>query len=172
MSDQQPASVTWAQRALAAVVALGLLTTVLIVLLRDELIRSWAEGRRDLRRVLNTQGLDGVKNGDVHVPAFVPVAVVLFVVVALLIWVLAMFLRSGYNWARISLTLTLVFLAIGTIGALRTGAPSVFMVLSVVSFPLEGAAIYFLWHKDTSAYLRGTWVPAAGPAGDGEPVEA
>ena len=29
-------------------------------------------------------------------------------------------------------------------------------------------AIFFLWHKDTSAYLRGTWVPAA----DEEPVEA
>jgi hypothetical protein len=167
MSGQQPASVTWASRALAAVVALGLLTTVLIVVLRDELIRSWAEGRRDLRRVLNTEGLDGVKNGEVHVPAFVPVAVVLFVVVALLIWVLAAFLRSGYNWARISLTLTLVFLAVGTIGALRTGAPTVFMVLSVASFPLEAVAIYFLWHKDTSAYLRGTWV--AEPEGDPRP---
>jgi hypothetical protein len=168
MSDQQPASLTWASRALTAVVALGLLTTVLMVVLRDELIRSWAEGRRDLRRVLNTQGLDGVKNGEVHVPAFVPVAVVLFVVVALLIWVLAAFLRSGYNWARISLTLTLVFLAVGTIGGLRTGAPAVFAVLSVASFPLEAVAIYFLWHKDTSAYLRGTWVPAPHE----EPLEA
>ena len=175
MSGQQPASLTWASRALAAIVALGLLTTVLIVVLRDQLIRSWAEGRRDLRRVLNTQGLDGIKNGEVHVPAFVPVAVVLFVVVALLIWVLAAFLRSGYNWARISLTLTLVFLAVGTIGGLRTGAPTVFMVLSVVSFPLEALAIYFLWHKDTSAYLRGTWVAetGAGPraGSDVEPSE-
>jgi hypothetical protein len=85
-------------------------------------------------------------------------------VVALLIWVLAAFLRSGYNWARVSLTLTLVFLAVGTIGGLRTGAPTVFTVLSVASFPLEAVAIYFLWHKDTSAYLRGTWV--AEPDGD------
>jgi len=168
MSDQQPASLVWAQRALWAIVALGLVTTVLMVVLRDELIRTWAEGRRDLRRVLNTQGLDGVKNGEVHVPAFVPVAVVMFVVMALLIWVLVMFVRSGYGWARMSLTFTLVFLAIGTIGALRTGAPAVFMVLSVASFPLEAVAIYFLWHKDTSAYLRGTWAPAA----DEEPVEA
>jgi hypothetical protein len=166
MSEEQPASLTWALRALAAVVALGLLTTVLMVVLRDELIRSWAEGRRDLRRVLNTQGLDGIKNGEVHVPAFVPVAVVMFVVVALLIWVLAMFVRSGYKWARLAVTVTLVFLAVGTIGALRTGAPTVFMVLSIASFPLEAAAIYLLWHKDTSAYLRGTWVPAD----DEEPV--
>ena len=96
----------------------------------------------------------------------------MFVVMALLIWVLVMFVRSGYGWARMSLTLTLVFLAIGTIGALRTGTPAVFMVLSVVSFPLEALAIYFLWHKDTSAYLRGTWEPTADPASDEAPVEA
>ena len=158
MSGQQPASLAWATRMLAAIVALGAVVTVLIVVLRDQLIRSWAEGRRDTRRVLRTQGLDAVKNGEVHVPAFVPVALVLFVVVALLIWVLTAFLRGGYNWARVSLTVTLFFLAVGTIAGLRTGAPATFMVLSVASFPLEAAAVYFLWHKDTSAYLRGTWV--------------
>ena len=105
--------------------------------------------------MLRTQGLEAVKNGEVHVPAFIPVALVLFVVVALLIWVLAAFLRGGYSWARIALTVTLFFLAVGTIAGLRTGAPATFMVLSVASFPLEAAAAYFLWHKDTSAYLRG-----------------
>ena len=78
MSGRQPASLAWAQRMLAALVALGLVTTVLIVVLRDELIRSWAEGRPELRKVLLTQGLDAIKDGEVHVPAFVPVAVVLF----------------------------------------------------------------------------------------------
>jgi hypothetical protein len=157
VSAQQPASVTWALRLLYAIVALGLLVTVLIVVLRDQLIRSWAEGRRDLRRVLDTQGLDAVKNGDVHVPAFVPVAIVLFVVVALLIWVLTEFLRKGYPWARVALTVTLFFLAVGTIAGLRTGAPLTFMVLSVVSFPLEAVAVFFLWHQDTGAFLRGSW---------------
>ena len=154
MGQQQPASLTWATRMLAAVVALGAVATVLVVVLRDQLIRSWAEGRPDLRKVLRTQGLDAVKDGEVHVPAFVPVALVLFVVVALLVWVLAAFLRGGYNWARVSLTLTLFFLAVGTIAGLRTGLPATFSVLSVLSFPLEAAAIYFLWHKDTGAYLR------------------
>ncbi len=158
MSGQQPASLAWATRMLAAIVALGGVVTVLIVVLRDQLIRSWAEGRRDTRRLLRTQGLDAVKNGEVHVPAFVPVALVLFVVVALLIWVLTAFLRGGYNWARVSLTATLFFLAVGTIAGLRTGAPATFIVLSVASFPLEAAAVYFLWHKDTGDYLRGTWV--------------
>jgi hypothetical protein len=158
MSGHQPASVTWATRILTAIVVLGGVVTVLIVVLRDQLIRAWAEGRPDMRRVLRTQGLDAVKNGEVHVPAFVPVALVLFVVVAGLILVLTAFLRGGYNWARIALTLTLFFLAVGTIAGLRTGAPATFMVFSVISFPLEAAAAYFLWHKDTSAYLRGAWV--------------
>jgi len=138
---------------LAAVVALGAVVTGLTVVLRDQLIRTWAEGRRDLRRVLRTQGLDAVKNGDVHVPEFVPVALVLFVVVAGLIWVLVAFLRGGYKWARVALTATLFFLAVGTVAALRTGTPTTFTVLSVLSFPLEAAAAYFLWHKDTGAYL-------------------
>lgn len=160
MTGQQPVSLSWATRMLGAVVALGALITGLMVVLRDQLIRSWAEGRPDLRRVLRSQGLDAVKNGDVHVPAFVPVALVLFVVVAGLIWVLAAFLRGGYKWARAALTATLFFLAVGTVAALRTGAPVTFAVLSVLSFPVELAAAYFLWHKDTTAYLDGRW-PAA-----------
>jgi hypothetical protein len=158
MSRQQPSSLVWATRLLAAVVGLGAVVTVLMLVLRDELVRSWADGRPDTRRVLRTQGLDAVKNGDVHVPAFVPVALVLFVVVAGLVWVLTAFVRGGYAWARTALTLTLFFLAVGTIGALRTGAPATFMVLAVASFPLEVAAACFLWHRDTGDYLRGTWL--------------
>jgi hypothetical protein len=157
MSAEQPGSVTRAQQLLAVLVALGAVVTLLIVVLQDQLIRSWAQGRPDTRKVLRTRGLAAVKDGEVHVPAFIPVALVLFVVVALLIWVLAAFLRGGYGWARVALTLTLFFLAVGTIGGLRTGAPVTFTVLSVASFPIEAAAAYFLWHKDTGAYLRGTW---------------
>jgi heme/copper-type cytochrome/quinol oxidase subunit 4 len=156
MIGAPPASLTWASRSLAAICALGALATVLIVVLRDDLIRSWAEGRRDIRRILETQGLDAVKDGAVHPPAFVPVAVVMFVVMAGLIWVLAAFLRGGYNWARVALTVLLFFLAVGTIAGLRTGAPPIFVVLSIASFPLEAAAVYFLWHKDTGAFVRGT----------------
>jgi hypothetical protein len=157
MSAQHPASVSWVSRLLAALVALGAVVTVLIVVLQDQLIRSWAEGRPDTRKVLRTRGLEAVKSGEVHVPQFIPVALTLFVVVALLIWVLTAFLRSGYGWARVALTVTLFFLAVGTIAGLRTGAPATFMVLSVASFPIEAAAAYFLWHKDTGDFLRGTW---------------
>jgi hypothetical protein len=155
MSGQHPASLTWATRMLALLVALIAAIVLSIVLLQDQLIRSWAEGRRDTRRLLRTGGLDAVKNGEVHVPHFIPVALTLFVVVALLIWVLSAFLRGGYGWARVALTATLFFLAVGTIAALRTGVPATFMALSVASFPVEAAGVYFLWHQDTGAFLRG-----------------
>ena len=158
MSAPHPASVTWAMRMLAILVVLGAAVSGLIVLLQDQLIRSWAQGRPDTRKVLRTRGLEAVKNGEVHVPQFVPVALTLFVVVALLIWVLAAFLRGGYGWARVALTIALFFLAVGTVAALRTGAPTLFMTLSVVSFPIEAAAVYFLWHNDTTAFLNGTWL--------------
>jgi hypothetical protein len=158
MSAQHPPSVSWACRLLAALVALVALITLLIVVLQDQLIRSWAQGRPDTRRVLRTRGLDAVKNGDVQVPQFIPVALTLFVVLALLIWVLAAFLRGGYGWARVALTVTLFFLAVGTIAALRTGAPATFMALSLASFPVEAAAVYFLWHRQTGQFLKGTWV--------------
>ncbi len=158
-----PVPVVRARQLLALLVVLGGVITALIVLLQDQLIRSWAEGRPDTRKVLRTQGLQAVKDGEVHVPAFIPVALVLFVVVALLIWVLAAFLRGGYGWARVALTVTLFFLAVGTIGGLRTGAPLTFTLLSVASFPVELATAYFLWHPETSAYLRGTG-PASEPA--------
>ncbi len=146
-AQHHPASVTWASRLLAALVALGAVVTLLIVLLQDQLIRKWAEGRPDTRKVLRTRGLDAVKSGDVLVPQFIPVALTLFVVLALLIWVLTMFLRGGYGWARVARTIARFFL----------GAPVTFVVLSVASFPIEAAAAYFLWHKETGEFLGGTW---------------
>ena len=154
----QPAALKRAIWLLWALVLLGLVTTVLTIVLRDDLIRSWAEGRRDIRPVLESQGLQAVKDGAVQPPAFVPVAVVLFVVVALLIWVLVMFFRNGYNWARVSLTALLISVAIGTVASLRAGPPSTFVVLAFVSFAIELAAIAYLWHPQTNQYLRGTWI--------------
>ncbi len=156
---EQPAAV---KRAIAlhwALVLLGLVTTVLTVVLRDDLIRSWAEGRpQDVGKLLKSHGLQAVMDGDIQPPAFAPVAIVLFVVVALLIWVLLAFFRSGYNWARISLTALLLMLAIGSIAGVRAGPPTTFVVLSVVSFVLEAAAIVYLWHPQTSQFVRGTWI--------------
>jgi hypothetical protein len=153
-----PSSVKRAIWLLWVLVLLGLLTTVLTVALRDDLIRSWADGRPDIRPLLESQGLQAVKDGAVQPPAFVPVAIVLFVMVALLIWVLVAFFRNGYDWARLSLTALLPLVAIGTVAALRAGPPSTFVVLSFVSFVIELAALVYLWHPQTNQYVRGTWI--------------
>ena len=150
----QPAAVKRAIWLLWALVLLGLVTTVLTVVLRDALIRSWAEGRPDIRPLLESEGLQAVKDGAVQPPAFVPVAVVLFVVVALLIWVLMVFFRNGYGWARVSLTALLVLVAIATVASMRSGPPTTFLVLAFVSFVVELAAVAYLWHPQTSEYLR------------------
>lgn len=155
----EPSSVKWAIRLHWALILLGLVTTVLTVVLRDDLIRTWAEGHSaGTRELLLTQGLEAVKEGAVRPPAFVPVAIVLFIVVALLIWVLLVFFRNGYNWARLSLTALVVAIGVSTVAGLRADAPGVFVALSFVSFAVELAALVCLWHPQTGQHVRGSWL--------------
>ena len=146
MSRQQQRSVSGATWVLGGLVALSGLTALLTVLMRDDLVRAWAEGHPDET---------GVKP-----PSFVPVAIVLFVVFALLAGVLTMFLRSGHNWARISLTVLVGFMAVATLAGLRTEPPTLFMAVSLISVVLDVMLLFFLWHRDTSAYIRNAWLAA------------
>jgi hypothetical protein len=140
MSRQQPRSVSGAIWVLGGLVALSGLTALLTVLFRDDMVRAWATGHPD--------------ETGVKAPSFVPVAIVLFVVFALLAGVLTMFFLSGHNWARLALTGLAAFMAIATLAGLRTGPPAVFVVVSVVAVVLDAALVFFLWHRDTSAYIR------------------
>lgn len=158
---RQPASLmamTWTLRLLYLV---GLVTVALTWLGEDDLVRSWAEGRAAVRRTLETGGLDAVRSGDIAPPAFVPVAVVMFVVVASLLWVLAAFVRIGYGWARTTTTATVLFLVVATVAGLLTEPPVLFVALAAASFLLELVVLAALWHRDTSAWIAGTWEPAA-----------
>jgi hypothetical protein len=136
-------------------VLLALVAVVLTVVMNDELIRSWAEGRPDLRRVLETQGLQAIKDGAVRPPAFIAPSLTLFVVVGLLMWMLLVFFANGNNWARLSLTALLFFAAVTAVAAIRTEPPTVFVVLAVVAMVLEVVAVAYLWHPDTNRFLRG-----------------
>ena len=42
-------------------------------------------------------------------------------------------------------------------GNLRTSPPTLFLLVSVVAVGLDLALLFFLWHRDTSAYIRHTW---------------
>jgi drug/metabolite transporter (DMT)-like permease len=139
MRPQRPGAVTGAIWLLVGVVAMTGVTALLTAVFHDELVDDWAEGRTDV--------------GSVEPPAFVPVAITLFVVVALLAFVLLMFFREGHNWARLLLSALVAVLVVGTLASLRTGPPPVFVVAALLSIAVDVAAFVMLWHKDTRAFV-------------------
>jgi hypothetical protein len=147
MSRQQPRSMARAGQALLALVVLGAMAAVLTVVLRDDLVGSWAAGSR--------VRVEGLAADTITPPAFVPVAITLFVVLAGLIGVLHLFVREGHGWARVALSALVVIMAFSAVAGLRTGEPTVFVVLSLLSVLLDVAVLVLLWQRDTSEYLRG-----------------
>ncbi len=135
---QVPTSVRVAVWLVWGVVAVSGLTALFTVILRDQLLASWQEGR--------SPGLDP--------PAFVPVAITLFVTVALLGWVLAIFFRNGHRWARWSIAALVVFAAFSSAIGLNGELPPAFVVLTAVSLLLYAWLLVLLFHKDTNAYLN------------------
>ena len=153
MTDR-PSSVTYAIRMHSLLVLTGAVAVVLTIVLNDELIRSWAEGRSDIRRVLETQGLEAVKDGAVRPPAFIAPSITLFVVIALLFWMLLLFFANANGWARLALTALLFFAAVATIAGVRTGPPGIFVGIMIGSMVIEVVAVAYLWHPDTNRFLR------------------
>lgn len=143
---QQPRSLVLAVRLLLGLVALGAVVTVLTAVERDALIRAWSVGHPS--------------DSSIQAPAFVPVAVVLYVVYAGLMLVLLPFLRGGYNWARWAQFSLVVIIVISTLAALRTAPPTLFVVCSIASLPLNAAILYLLVHRDTHAFMRDEQEPA------------
>ena len=154
MSRHLPTSMTRVNQLLLAVVALGAVAVALVVVLEDQLVRSWAEGKPELRRTLAEGGVEAVRNGAVQPPAFVPVSIVLFLVVAGLLWVLGIFLRAGYEWARLSVAVLVVLSGISVVAGIRTDPPAVFVVFSVAALVLLVVLLVYLFHPQTTAYLR------------------
>ena len=142
MSRQRPGSVTVVIWLLWALVALTGLSALLSVVFKDDLVASWASSTSS--------------SGSVEPPSFVPVALTLFLVLALLAGVLVMLFREGLNWARIALTGLVVLMAVSTLARLRVHAPTLFQLLSVVALVLDVTTVAFLWHKDTRAFCAPT----------------
>lgn len=152
--DERPMSLRLAVRLLWTLMVVGAITVVLIVIREDDLIRSWAEGNPAAREILQTRGLDAVKDGSVAPPQFVPVAITLYVVLASLVWVLTVFLRNGFEWARSGITVLLVFTAIASVGGMRVGQPLLFDVCTVICLLLAAATLVPMWHPRTTAYIH------------------
>jgi hypothetical protein len=161
MTRQQPRSMKRVGQALLVLLGLGALVAALTVVLREDLIDSWAAG--------NEVRIEGLAAHTISPPAFVPVALTLFVVLALLLGVLYMFVRDGHNWARLALSALMAVLALATVAGLRTGPPTVFVVLSLLSLVLDVAVLVLLWQRDTSAYMRGAWLESHRDSGRTSP---
>lgn len=144
MGRQRPASVTSAIRTQFALIGVGAVTTLLTVVQEDELVRIWLSRHPT----------------GIEPPVFVPVAVVLFFTFALLAAVLVVFFRGGHGSARVALTVLAGFILLAMIAVLRLDPPVLFVALAVLSALLDLVLVFFLWHKDTSEFLRGAALAA------------
>ena len=139
MGRQLPRSVTRAVQTQAALVVVSGLITVLTAIQREELEAAFVAR----------------ESPDIDVPAFVPVAVVLWVTFALLAAVLVVFFRSGHPSARLSLTGLAAFFLFTMLVMYRQDPPGLFDVLAAVAAVLDVVLIYFLWHRETNEFMRG-----------------
>lgn len=153
MARDLPGSVVNSMRVLALIVATSGVITLLIWLMRDDVILGWAEGNERAQVILAEGGI-AVLRDDQIVPGFVALSVVAFIGFAALALVLGSFFVGGHGWTRLVLTATAgVGVLVGAI-CLDNHLPVIFVVLSALVI-LEGLVLlFFLWQRETTAYLR------------------
>lgn len=155
MARDLPGSVVNSMRVLGLIVATSGLITLLIWLMRDDVILGWAEGNERAQVILAEGGIAALRVDQI-VPGFVALSVVAFVGFAALALVLGSFFVGGHGWTRLVLTATAgVGVLVGAI-CLDNHLPAIFVVLSALVI-LEGLVLlFFLWQRETTAYLRRT----------------
>jgi hypothetical protein len=153
MARDVPGSVVNAVRVLGLIVATSAVITLLIWLLRDDVILGWAEGNPSAQEILAQGGIDQLRDSPI-VPGFVALAVVAFVGFALLAVVLGSFFMGGHAWTRPVLTATAgIGVLVGAV-CIDNQLPVIFSVLSALVI-VEGLALsYLLWKRETTSYLR------------------
>lgn len=140
---------------LGSLLALGLLTVALVGLLRERMVLNWAEGHRQAREIVAQRGLDYLMDErPIAVPQFFAVSAVLYLTVASLIAVLAVFYAHGHHWARVCLTVLLVMTVVATGSGLRVQPPLTFSVLSILGIAMVLALLVAMWHPRTTEHLR------------------
>jgi hypothetical protein len=163
-----PRSVLLAVRAAWALVGVMAATVVLMAVFYDEVVGSWAEHHDGARQAFAQGGRAGLERAGFAPPAFLPVGVTMVVVVAMIVWVLAVFLRYGYRWGRWGLFALVLVCAYASVAlGFVIAPPSIFVVMAAASLLVEGMTVVFLWHPDTLAHVRGPWAAVASEALDG-----
>ena len=157
-----PRSVELAIRATWGLVLVMGVLVVLLAVFRDDVVGAWASGHEGAREVFDEGGREALERAGYAPPSFLPVAVTMLVVGAMLVWVLTAMLRRGYRWGQLGLFTLMLFSAYVSIAlGFVLAPPPVFVVLAVVALLVEGVVIVFLWHSDTREFLSGPW--ADGP---------
>lgn len=155
MTTPRPRAVDLASGLLLGLLGLAAVTVVLAIVQRDDLILNWAEGHREAREIVARQGLEYLKTEQpIAIPQFVPVAWVLWVVIASLVLVLLAMFRHGHAWARWVLAALVVLIGIATGAAIRIGAPVGFEVLAWASLLLDVAILAALFRPDVGRYVH------------------
>lgn len=170
--DERPVELTRALRALLALVVMGGITVALVVIFHDSLIRSWAEGNPATRHLLHSEGLAAVKAGTVRPPHFAVPAVTLYVVIVGLLWVLSEFLRNGFEWGRIGITVLLLGTAVASVGAILTEPPVLFVVCTIVAIVIGVTALVLMWLPPVTRYIHPPADEAPRPADPAPAVPA
>lgn len=162
MERRLPASVRIAIRAAWGLVVVIGLTVLLMVVFYDDVVGSWAGRHEGARQAFAQGGREGLRRAGFVAPAFLPVAATMFVVTAMLVWVLSVFFREGHRWGQIGLSgLVLLSLFASVVLGFVLDPPVVFVAVAVSSLVVEGVLAVCLWHPDTLSYLAGPW--AEGP---------
>lgn len=153
MARDLPGSVVNSMRVLGLIVATAGVITLLIWLMRDEVILGWAEGNPSAQELLAQGGIELLRESPI-VPGFVALSVVAFVGFAALVLVLGSFFVGGYGWTRPVLTATAGVGVLVGIVCLDSHLPVIFVVLSALVIA-EGLVLsFFLWQRETTEYLR------------------
>ena len=153
MARDVPGSVVNAVRVLGLIVVTSAVITLLIWLMRDDVVIGWAEGNPSAQELLDQGGIDLLRDSPI-VPGFVALAVVAFVGFALLAVVLGSFFKGGHAWTRPVLTATAgIGVLVGAV-CLDNHLPVIFTVLSALVIAEGLVLFYFLWKRETTAYLR------------------
>lgn len=158
-----PRSVDLAIRSAWSLVAWMAVGVVLMGIFDDDMVGAWADQHEGAGAAFAQGGRLGLERAGFAPPSFVPVGATMVVVGAMLLWVLATFLRLGYRWGQLGLCALMAGCAYASIAlGFVLSAPPVFVAVAVVSLLVEGVTIAFLWHPDTWAHVRGPWVGGPG----------
>jgi hypothetical protein len=119
--------------------------------------------------VFDQGGREGLERAGFAPPSFLPVAATMLVVGAMLVWVLASVLRQGHRWGQIGLFALVLGAAYASVAlGFVLAPPPFFVVVAVLSLPVEGVATFFLWHADTRGFLAGPWAGVEVPGDESD----